>query len=82
MDIDVTMVAIISPLVIALVELGKRAGLPNRWAGIVAAALGIALAALWALSVGRDVPAALWAGLIAGLSAAGVYSGQKAARIG
>ena len=37
MDIDLTMVAALTPLVLALVELGKRAGLPNRWAGIVAA---------------------------------------------
>ena len=80
MDIDVTMVAVISPLVIALVEVAKRSGLPSKWGGAAAVICGLVLAMLYALATGTAPMAAVFAGLVAGLTGAGVYSGQKAAR--
>lgn len=80
MDIDLTMVAALTPIVMALIEIAKHAGLPSRWAGAAAAVFGVVLAALYALASESTIGPALWAGLIAGLTAAGVYSGQKAAR--
>ena len=72
-------------LIVALVELLKRGpGLPTRWAGVVAVVIGVVLAALLKL----DSPAVgtwlqvLLTGVLSGLSAAGLYSGTKAAREG
>lgn len=69
-------------LIVALVELLKRSiGLPSRWAGLVAVGFGLLFAALLKL----DAPGAgtwlqvMLTGLMAGLSAAGVYSTGKAA---
>lgn len=80
MEIDLTMVAIISPLVIALVEVAKRTGMPSKWGGAAAVVCGLVLAMLYALATGTEPMTAVFAGLVAGLTGAGVYSGQKAAR--
>ncbi len=69
-------------LIVALVELLKRSiGLPSRYAGLVAVAFGILLG----IALKLDSPGAgswlqmLLTGLLSGLSAAGLYSGTKAA---
>lgn len=62
--------AIVLPVVIGLVEAIKRAGLSSRYSPIVSILLGVVLMYLF----GGDI----WEGLLAGLSASGLYSGVKA----
>lgn len=70
-------------LIVALVELLKRGpGLPTRWAGVVAVAIGIVLGVLLKLdspTVGTWLQVVL-TGVLSGLSAAGLYSGTRAVR--
>lgn len=72
----------VAALIVALVELAKRSfGLAARWAAPLAVVLGV----LFAVAAKLDQPAmATWLqtvllGLLTGLSAAGLYSGGKAA---
>ncbi|MBI4494784.1 MAG: hypothetical protein HY690_18565 [Chloroflexi bacterium] len=69
------------PLLIGLVEVGKRLGLESRWAAPLAVALGVAISLGYHLAANwPDATAwadALLAGLALGLSAAGLYSGAK-----
>lgn len=64
------------PIVLALVEVAKRSGLNSRWAPALSVALGLVLLGIWGNEV--DVLGNLLEGLVAGLSASGVYSGVKA----
>jgi len=68
-------------IIIALVELGKRnLGLATRWAAPLAVVLGLLLALLLKLDqpgIGSWLQVELM-GLLAGLSASGLYSGGKA----
>lgn len=73
-DILVSM-AILAPIVVGCVEAAKRLLVPDRWAPIVALACGVGLAFVFP-------PAVAWrnelaAGVLAGLSAAGLYSGAR-----
>lgn len=77
-------VAIAAPLTMALVELIKRQGLPDRFAPITALLSGLAMVALMMLA---DVLTLDWGqvaltGVIAGLTASGVYSGVRAVKTG
>jgi hypothetical protein len=71
-----------SGVIVALVEGAKRAGLPVRWAPVLAVMLGLACGLLAQLAtVAPRVH--LWyeaagAGITLGLCAAGLYSGTKA----
>lgn len=71
-----------SGVIVALVEGAKRAGLPVRWAPVLAVLLGLACGLLTqAAAVAPRVH--IWyeaagAGVALGLSAAGLYSGTKA----
>lgn len=71
------------PLIVALVEAAKAAGLPPRWAGVLAVVLGLltslAYRATESVSDGRAWVDATLLGLALGLSAAGLYSGTRAA---
>lgn len=80
MDIDLTIVASVAPIVIGLVAIAKGAGLPSRWAGVAAALLGLLLGLLAGLAPVGDTTLVVTAlsGLVGGLTAAGVYSGGKA----
>ncbi len=73
--------AVASPLIVALVQLAKGAGLPDRLAPAVALVAGIALA-LGAVAAVPDPPQHWFiTGLIGtglGLAAAGLYSGVRA----
>ena len=82
MSIDLAIVAGVAPIVIGLVAIAKEAGLPSRWAGVAAALLGIVLGLVAGLAPVGDatIVVAGLSGLVGGLTAAGVYSGQKAAR--
>ncbi|MCL5074214.1 MAG: hypothetical protein M1136_00970 [Chloroflexi bacterium] len=67
------------PLIIALVELVKRAfpGLSNRYYPLVSLALGVALNTAIAYHLGTDRLEGAFLGLITGLVASGLYSGGK-----
>jgi len=70
-------------VVAALVEVIKRtANLDTRWAPLVAIAFGVLLACMARLddpSIGTWFQTAMM-GIMAGLSASGLYSGQKSLR--
>ena len=70
------------PLIVALVEGVKQAGLPPRWAAGTAIVLGL-LVSLGYQAVGGPSDGRAWldatvVGLALGLSAAGLYSGARA----
>lgn len=69
------MLMAIVPVIVALVQGAKEMGLPGKYASIASMAFGIALVATtgpvsWS--------ATLIQGIVAGLSASGLYSGGKA----
>lgn len=65
---------VIAPLIIGVIEALKRAGLPDRFAPLVALALG---AGLGLAMLGVTVEAGI-SGVVAGLMAVGLYSGTRA----
>ncbi len=71
----------VSGVIVALVEGAKRAGLPTRWAPVLAVALELACGLL--AQVAAVAPRVhIWyeaagSGIALGLSAAGLYSGTK-----
>jgi hypothetical protein len=82
--LDLRVFALALPLTIGLVQVLKQALLPARWAGITAVLIGtLSGCAVRLAGVGDSaLPLAALTGAIAGLSAAGVWSGTKAARQG
>lgn len=65
------------PVIVAFVQAAKLAGLPSRFAGLVALAAGVAAS----LAVGPDAASGAElavAGVATGLAAAGLYSAGKA----
>lgn len=70
------------PLVVGIVEVAKRAGLPPRWAGLVALILGVAGGIAYGALAGFAALEALPSGLLVGLAAAGAWSTTKAAASG
>lgn len=74
----------IAALIVGLVEVAKRQGLPVRFASPLALALGLLFALLARLedpSLGTWLQMALQ-GLVTGLVASGLYSGVKSAVLG
>lgn len=63
------------PLIVALIELLKGAGLPKRWLPIVSVVLGIAGGIIYICP--DDFKGGIIIGLMLGLSASGLYSGSK-----
>jgi Kef-type K+ transport system membrane component KefB len=63
------------PVVLAMVELLKRAGIPKKLSPIVSIVLGI-LAGFYYLAP-DDPKKAIFLGLVVGLSAIGLFSGTK-----
>jgi hypothetical protein len=80
-SVDLAIWAVVAPLVVAIVQVCKQAGLPSRWAGVAALAAGTLCGGLARLAGvgGGPLAAALLTGAIAGLSAAGAWSGARAA---
>jgi hypothetical protein len=80
--LDLRVLVLALPLTLGIVELLKGAGLPARWAGIAALLVGSVAGVTVRLAGVGDGTLALAAltGVVAGLSAAGVWSGTKAAR--
>lgn len=66
-------VVFLAPLVAGLVEVFKYAGVPTRWAGLIAVSFGCLLSFAFHGLTGD----ALLAGVVVGLTAAGVYSQAK-----
>ena len=64
------------PVIVALVSAAKMAGLKSRFAPLLSIGLGIVL--FYFLGDNVDAGTRLFTGLIAGLSASGLYSGTKA----
>jgi hypothetical protein len=65
--------------IIGLVELAKRAGLPDRFAPLLALALGIGAGFVYYGPAPRQ---SLLYGVVMGLTASGLYSGCKALLLG
>ena len=63
------------PLILALIELFKRVGLPVRYAPLAALALGITAGFLY-LAPGDPAKAVLL-GIVMGLSSVGLFSGTR-----
>lgn len=74
MDMDIYGVFIV-PLIIGLVEIVKRAGLPSKWSPVFAVVLGLLAGML--LLFPEDIRQGVVVGLALGLSATGLYSGTK-----
>jgi 4-amino-4-deoxy-L-arabinose transferase-like glycosyltransferase len=71
-------------VIVALVELMKAQGLPSRYAAPVAVGLGVLFAVCAKVAAGNPEFAswveAILVGILAGLSASGLYSGTRAVR--
>ena len=63
------------PVLVAIVEMAKMAGMPSKWGAPLAVAVGAV--AFYFLGFG-DVAPRIFEGVVAGLTASGVYSGVKA----
>lgn len=63
------------PILVAFVEMAKMAGMSSRWGAPLAVVLGVV--AFYFLADG-DVAPRILEGVVAGLSASGIYSGVKA----
>ena len=67
-------VAII-PLIVGLVELAKKLGLPDKFAAVLSAILGVVIGLVYMAP--ENPPKAILVGLSMGLAASGLYSGVK-----
>lgn len=72
---DETAIMLAAALTVALVQGAKQSGLPSRWSILASLLIGIAMAVLVGATGPRDI---LLDGIIAGLTASGLYSGTKA----
>lgn len=66
---------LIVPLILGLVEVAKRVGLPDKWSPILSVVLGLLAGVL--LLFPEDIRQGVVVGLALGLSATGLYSGAK-----
>lgn len=71
---------IAAAIIVGLMQAVKTAGLPSRWAPLASIALGELLALAYVMAGEMDWLGGLVLGLVAGLTASGLYSGQKAVR--
>ncbi|WP_338451841.1 hypothetical protein R4Z09_08220 [Niallia oryzisoli] len=69
---------VVIPLIIGMVEIIKKAGLPVRFAPIVAVAIGLFFGIFYLDTLKEGIIV----GLMVGLSASGLYSGSKNIRNG
>lgn len=66
----------IVPIIVALVQVAKMVGLPNKFAPLVAIGVGIFISFLFGHESG-DMSQTILSGVIYGLSSSGLYSGIK-----
>jgi ABC-type uncharacterized transport system permease subunit len=64
---------VIIPIIIGVVEVLKRAGLPNKYSPVVSLLLGVIFGFLYV----QPLLDGMIVGLVVGLSATGLYSGSK-----
>lgn len=64
---------LVIPVIVGLVHVTRGLGLKRKWAPVVSMLFGIGL--LW--MTGIELNAVIIQGIIAGLSASGLYSGSK-----
>lgn len=74
MELDLTLAAVI-PVAVGLVELAKASGLPSKFAPL--ASLFFAIGGSFVFPQ-ETLVLTVFAGLVLGLSASGLYSGSKA----
>jgi len=74
MDMQIYNVAII-PLIVGVVELAKKLGLPDKFAAVLSAILGVVIGLVYVAP--ENPPKAILVGLSMGLAASGLYSGVK-----
>ncbi|PAV27833.1 hypothetical protein CIL05_19995 [Virgibacillus profundi] len=67
--------AALIPLIVGLVEVLKRSGLPKRLLPIAALLFGVAAGIFYVFP--NDLKSGIIAGIVMGLSASGLYSGSK-----
>ena len=81
-SLDLAIFSLALPLTIGIVQVLKEAALPSRYAGLAALITGILAGLLVNLAgIGTGpLPQATLTGAVAGLSAAGVWSGARALR--
>ncbi|MBK5242613.1 hypothetical protein [Clostridium sp.] len=79
MNYDYKGIALI-PLITMLIEVIKKAGLPNRFAPLASIIIGVGFGLIFENS--GDIKNAIITGLIMGMSASGLYSGGKEASRG
>lgn len=65
------------PLVVGIVEVLKRAGLPQRWAGLAGLLLGVTGGIVYGGVAGLEPVLAIPQGLLIGLAASGAWSTTK-----
>lgn len=69
--LDVTVVV---ALILGIVEMSKRLGLPSKWSPVLSLVLGVA----YSFTLGEGAAAELIVeGIVLGLTASGLYSGTK-----
>ena len=68
------------PVIIGLVEIVKRWIADDRWYPLIALVLGMAINAAIAYQTAGNYLLAVLIGVVAGLAASGLYSGQKTVR--
>lgn len=68
--------AAVTAIVIGLVQLAKKTGLPTRWCPLLAVVLGII--GLLSLAFFQPIAEVIFAGIVVGLSSVGLYSGVRA----
>jgi hypothetical protein len=66
----------IVPIIVALVQVAKMVGLPNKYAPLVSIGAGVLIGFLFGHE-GNDMSQTILSGVIYGLSASGLYSGIK-----
>lgn len=64
---------VIIPIIIGLVEVAKRTGLPNKFSPLVSVILGLVFGIMYL----NPLLDGIVVGLVIGLSATGLYSGSK-----
>lgn len=67
------LVVAVVPLIVALVHIAKTLGLPSKFAPVMSLAFGVGILAL----LRQDLATTIISGLIAGLTASGLWSGVK-----
>jgi L-cystine uptake protein TcyP (sodium:dicarboxylate symporter family) len=65
----------IIPLIIAVTELAKKLGLPDKFAALSSAVLGVVIGIVYISP--ENIPEGILVGLAIGLAASGLYSGTK-----